>query len=468
MHHLKGRIRQAFVGALTLATTGCSTTFDVTVPNSKAQAFTTCLSHARGVCALEDTKAIGSALVASSTTHFQGGATNRPVNTALDPTFRNPFAVDIKSLSAQAESQGQTTQYTLTSRANLAVLFASIEQLSPDQRYAAAVLAEDAKRFLGHPVQTKLNDLYNNLADQNEKGEKKAISFARSEMEDYVALGKRLSQQNGWQVHRTSSLVNLAVDPANPKKLQDASTALFIEAYIRAYFRNGEFYSGKVKVADIYDKYPDLKDFKSELDPILNKLESKLAFGKIGSTGFVTRTGTSLQVPPLELTLDPAGSKLATVSKVDASTVGAEVVRVILEAIFDSIDLLPAVSNATGIKLDVGRPLPGVLGLEDMATIKGRKVPTPQQFDKATQIANSIDTSASTITAEVIRGVNVVALNNEALAKIIETLVGTTARKVGEKVTYCWYACVDDPAPASLAMEKPLERTKTVTVTVSY
>ena len=56
----------------------------------------------------------------------------------------------------------------------------------------------------------------------------------------------------------------------------------------------------------------------------------------------------------------------------------------------------------------------------------------------------------------------------EARAKIGESLVGTTARKVGEKVTYCWYTCVDTSKPKALAVENPLEATKTVTVTVRY
>jgi len=48
------------------------------------------------------------------------------------------------------------------------------------------------------------------------------------------------------------------------------------------------------------------------------------------------------------------------------------------------------------------------------------------------------------VTGQVIRGIGWVSLNNEALAKLIETAAGVVVRKGAEKVAWCIEACKAD------------------------
>jgi hypothetical protein len=53
------------------------------------------------------------------------------------------------------------------------------------------------------------------------------------------------------------------------------------------------------------------------------------------------------------------------------------------------------------------------------------------------------------------RGRRTPRISSSALAKIIETIVAVTVRKVTEKAAWCWYACELEAAPA---LVQPAER----------
>ena len=65
------------------------------------------------------------------------------------------------------------------------------------------------------------------------------------------------------------------------------------------------------------------------------------------------------------------------------------------------------------------------------------------------------EAAVSSAVGPAIRGAGWVGLNNEALARIIETIVAVTVRKVTEKAAWCWYAC---DLAASTALTQPAER----------
>ena len=73
--------------------------------------------------------------------------------------------------------------------------------------------------------------------------------------------------------------------------------------------------------------------------------------------------------------------------------------------------------------------------MEDNETVKAT------QFSKVNDYASQAESVAATATGQIIRGVSWLSLNNEALAKLIETAVGVIARKATEKVAWCVSAC---------------------------
>jgi hypothetical protein len=68
-----------------------------------------------------------------------------------------------------------------------------------------------------------------------------------------------------------------------------------------------------------------------------------------------------------------------------------------------------------------------------------------------------------------IRGANIAALNNEALANTLTMIAATTARKVTERVTWCYYAVVGPQPEGSLAPLNSSPRdSRTVTFSLKH
>lgn len=248
----------------------------------------------------------------------------------------------------------------------------------------------------------------------------------------------------------------------------DKRRAAFIRDYLHAYFRNGKFFTVNAKAND-----EDLENLKKDLakelpgatDEAIAKLIKALGekygdrtFGVIGSDGFVARDGTQFQIPALTAQLVIGTKASATLSDIDGSRIGADLVRVYFEALFDSHDQLPAVSNATGVSI-AGVPLPKQADT---------KIIDDEAFAAVQQRANGADAAASATFGRIVRGASWISLNNEAVAKLLETVVGVTVRKVAEKAAWCWYACnpKSDKHPAwEVTMQGGTEE-QTVTVHV--
>ena len=80
---------------------------------------------------------------------------------------------------------------------------------------------------------------------------------------------------------------------------------------------------------------------------------SSFVLMRMGTAGFVSRDGHSLRFPGLGARLLPDQSHLASLSTVDYTKVSSDLLRVTLAAIFDAHEGLPAVSNATGVSVDI-------------------------------------------------------------------------------------------------------------------
>lgn len=201
----------------------------------------------------------------------------------------------------------------------------------------------------------------------------------------------------------------------------------------------------------------------SETQAINTKLSNIV---KIQQIGFVSRDGTfQARLPAFDVVLDPTASRLITVTDADtgqqvtgstqlsqlvgandsvdtsgvgtASDIGADLVRVFLEAIFDAHEGLPAVapqngSPATGLGL-------GSYSLPTFQSPTGHVDAT--DLTAMTRINNRVATRARTLLSQVVQGVGPFSLDNASIESFLVEVITTSVRKASEKASWCWYAC---------------------------
>ena len=157
-------------------------------------------------------------------------------------------------------------------------------------------------------------------------------------------------------------------------------------------------------------------------------------FGSVAADGFVTRGGASYSLPSIDVKLDPTAARPVQVTPIEFTAVGADLIRVLLHAIFDAHDGLPAASKATG----TGIPKPDGLVVNTPGQ-KGHL--SAEDFGSVEAFAGRVEGVTGAVVGRAVRGMSWIALNNEALAVLIETTLGVAARKFTEKACWCWYSC---------------------------
>ncbi len=249
----------------------------------------------------------------------------------------------------------------------------------------------------------------------------------------------------------------------------------FLEAYFRAYFRNGRVFQASLASADIADTVGDalgakLKDEGKFTDAQIKAIKDKLkqTFGDavggyctnkdggsgtciltrpLGSTAFVSRYGQGVQFAGYTLTLGSNGDSYAKVMHPTMDEYGPQIARVFWEAIFDSIEpFVPADATSTvcsmkGVKYDC---------LSDKSSKSDK-----EKIANLDQFASQAEGFSTSATAALIRGINIAALNNEGIAKSVETTAGVIARKATEKTLWQRYGNYECPAPAGGKTMKP-------------
>lgn len=228
-------------------------------------------------------------------------------------------------------------------------------------------------------------------------------------------------------------------------------------AYLKAYFKNGKFITVSLDPTDVESKlrqqikerFPGIKD--EEVDKILKTLKQALPkqqdgkyilYGKVGTDEFKSRGGASYAFPTVGLTIAPYGDKPFDLTKIDLLTVGTDVLRVLIEATGDAVFNLPADPSSTACSGEEKLLTPFVPN--DKADFKDQaKSITTTQFNNVNAWANSSDTGVGVAAAAAIRGLGWASLNNEAVAKLIETFLSASARKSAEKVAWCAYSCTN-------------------------
>jgi hypothetical protein len=187
-------------------------------------------------------------------------------------------------------------------------------------------------------------------------------------------------------------------------------------------------------------------------------------------SGFISRDGTKFQFPvkiPVCET-DLSGCEASTkgssgiipipaISSVDHSQVGADIIRIVLEAVrdgslaSDDCTALPAISrSATGVTEGFLRYF------EDECEKKCKdkwKVDGLKEFTEIQTRANAAEAMIATVVGKAIRGGAIGSLNNEALARAVETAAGVIARHRTERVEWCKSSIRNDAPKAPVPGE---------------
>jgi len=345
-----------------------------------------------------------------------------------------------------------------------------------------------ARDVLNHPVQRKINDLYNHLRGvapargitASFREEVPTLRLEMEELDDYLMDVEAATIAGGWDALADEAVK--AAGAAGPGALDPGAAAdfrrrAFLSAYFKAYFRSGQFYQFSLDPSGLEERakeqlkksLPFLTD--EDIDELFKELEERFnlekdaqgrypLFGTLGTTGFVARGGTSYSFPSLEAQFDPTRDRVIQVSEIDFTVVGSDLIRVLLHAIFDAHHGLPAVSTATGVGIQ--HP--------DALKANGPGVPghiSEDDFGKVEEFASRVEGATGAAIGRVVRGVSWIALNNEALAALIETTVAVAVRKFAEKAAWCWFSCFGEGAPERASPLLATQRAERIRIVVS-
>jgi hypothetical protein len=292
-----------------------------------------------------------------------------------------------------------------------------------------------------------------------------SFTMSKSGFRDWLDSAKNATELDGWaalSAHYVNVLVveaqGIKGEPteADRQRLavvaQEALAASLMEAYTIAYFNGGQIFSVTLDPNDLYNQAESAvkKAFPKADTDTIKRLAQSLVTQALGTKpgddglyhllakktdgGFVTRGGASYVFPGINISIDPGGTTPVSISKIDLAQVGADLVRVWVEALGDAWAQVPGDPKSTGV---AAKGLPLYDPTKTSVTL--------EQFGYVNDWANSVEGPVGSATGQLIRGISWVSLNNEALAKLIETGVGVAARKATEKIAWCVYACTNKP-----------------------
>lgn len=217
----------------------------------------------------------------------------------------------------------------------------------------------------------------------------------------------------------------------------------------------------------------------AKIDGAIRDADSKLSnVFKVSPIGFISRDTTfRAHLPTFDITFDPTAGRLFTVvdeatgkrvtSATDladlgvaedtsgvgttSSAIGTELVRVLLEAIFDAHEGLPAIAPLNRGLAGSQATAPTGLSVEPAAyALPAFRAPmgnvSAADVTAMTKVNAEAAANVRTILQRVIGGIGPFSLNNQALEDFIVEIVATTVRKVAEKATWCFYSCDLDQA----------------------
>jgi len=322
---------------------------------------------------------------------------------------------------------------------------------------------QSAMKALRSPTLQKIVNLFNYAAGYEQALPE--LEFDKKELGDFANNIQMTMRWDGFgQVHeKTKSLMRKTLvvkaeklankEPVTREEslIKEAESlnrlAAYLVAYTKAYFRNGRFAAVQLDddamkkfIAKQLEVNQDEQPWKDLLDDLVKKLpkaadgKHRNLFGKIEETSLKTRGGADYKFPAITATLQPGAGKFVTISKVDFVAVGADLIRVFLEALGDTVAGVPAMSDATGCNVQDDN-------LRLTAFDPKIMYLTEEDFADVNDFANRIEAATSVLVGRAIRGASWFSLNNESVAVLIETTTGVVAKKASEKILWCGY-CV--------------------------
>lgn len=483
------KFKSVSIAAIT-ALSGCSTTFEVQVPQSQFQDFAKCLANPQSTYKVKEpatpliTQVFGATIDDNLMRNAAGSDHEFITSSMLEGVTPPPSNSDADWLTLQSTLGGTPTELSAA--------------------------ADKAEAVFRHPVHQVILGIYNNLAGKQPTS---ISDLDANDVMSYVQQVRDVASIDGWSAYSARAAArityfNSQVNAVRAKSLDDkpnqqltqlqlqlqraqqefiAST--YISAYVKAYFRNGEFaqlnwtagnpiltleqlagITSGTDQANIQRILTALTPPQGSINSVVTDIDAIIqndlngTIGKVATAGLVTRGGDSLAMPVVTVSLVATNPKPLSITKVDGNTVLEDVVRVTFEAIFDSMNQIPAVSNATGVSLPPAIALKDFSKIEPATPGQGSVVMSQTSFNQIDSNGSEAAALTSSALANLIRGINVAALNNEAVANTLTSIAATTARKVSERVSWCYYSL-----PASeVSQDTQPKSTKSVSVNLTY
>jgi hypothetical protein len=239
--------------------------------------------------------------------------------------------------------------------------------------------------------------------------------------------------------------------------MAEALRGAFLAQYFRAYFRDGKFFQATVSTAALSEKAVEqvlnaLND--PGLDPdVINNAKAKVAAllasycgssghclltDMLGNEAFITRYGLAVQFAGIVASVADGSRFQVALSTPKLDEWGPQLVRVFVEAVFDASEypsVVPASGLSTACAAELGKYTKGSINcLADATGDIKEALATLDRYGAQTEAV------VSAAVGKIIRGVAIAALDNEAIAKSVETLAGVTARKILEKALWAhWH-----------------------------
>ncbi len=315
------------------------------------------------------------------------------------------------------------------------------------------------------------------------------MRISLSGVQELAEAANRTTAAGGWSALADRTQEALAQSkpgsPDHTAMAADHRRAVFLRDYTKAYFRNGRFIGIDLQV-DETTAIADLKEELAKHQTVCDAFNAASAAGssatpgstagstgtgsssdctalaqkiyrgvlgsqlgtgqklyllKIAEVGFTPRDGSpGYQFPSIDVNIDPLAQHIVSLeyggqsgAKLNFTTVGSDLVRVVLEAVFDAHEGLPAVTGATGLRLD-----PAEYSLPTMDDLPKNITDHLTEMLKINQGA----TAAAGVTLDrVIQGIGPLSLNNRAIEDLIVTMVTTSVKKAIEKASWCYYSC---------------------------
>jgi hypothetical protein len=181
---------------------------------------------------------------------------------------------------------------------------------------------------------------------------------------------------------------------------------------------------------------------------------------KVTSRGFVDRSGNVLLFPGISEERERSSANSARLSStgVDSQRVSGDLMRLFLEALFDTAFRVPAVSGATALRVRPDSQEPPYPEFDaDHPAI------SLEALGQVTRDALRAEAVVTSLVGKAVRGGSIFGTQNETLAATLETAAGVMAKKLVEHEGFCYYQVSEGMPPSAAHDQNETGRAAAVT-----